>query len=156
MSIIKYMVKIPLYIAFCVALIFVSLSTPYSPRLEMLGSGEFAIYSREYVMSPLVTRRIESGLGFIYFTHSANAQRLRAKFTHIDGESITLDHHKPTRDILRKLGYRSVASNKPNIYYGFSSRATVFIRNGNTRINLQIAQRNGVTTVGWPVILGSF
>ena len=148
------MSKFPLYIALCVALIYYSVATVENPRLEVLGGGEYAIYSREDVGSSLVSRRVSSGIGFIYYCDSGNAAALREKFTHIDGESITLPGASAPQ-IIHKLGYQQV-SRSGDIYYAYSPRAKEFIKSGGKKINLQIAERNGSTVVGWPVILGSY
>ena len=148
------MFKLPLYLALCMALIFYSVATTESPRLEVLGHGEYAIYSREDVQSPLVTRRLTSGIGFIYYTNSENAAALRGQFTNIDGESIVL-HGTSAPQIIRMLGYNQVSQND-NIYYAYSPRALAFIKSGGQKINLQIVERGGTTIVGWPVILGSY
>jgi len=148
------MAKFPLYIALCVALIYYSFAAASNPQLETLGEGEFAIYSRQDVSSPLVTRRISSGIGFIYFTHSSNAAALRAKFDYIDGESIVIPHMSG-QEVLRRLGHREVSYSN-GIWYGYSPRARSFIRANGQRINLQVVERQGTTVVGWPVILGVF
>jgi hypothetical protein len=147
--------KFPLYIALCVCVIYYSVAFAENPRLELLGDGEFAIYSREDIRSPLVDRRVASGIGFIYYTDSINAHALRNKFTHIDGESIVLPRHFSANQIFRKLGYREV-SFTGTIAYGYSPRARAFIKSDGQRINLQVVERNGTTVVGWPVILGVY
>jgi len=131
-------------------LIYFSIATAQNPRLEVLGSGEFAIYSREDVRSPLVNRRVVSGIGFIYYTDSVNAATLRTKFNSIDGESIVISG-KSAREVFRKLGYREISPG-----YGYSPRGRDFIKVDGQRINLQVVERNGTTVVGWPVILGVF
>jgi len=121
-----------------------------NPRLELLGEGEYAIYSREDVRSSLVDRRVASGIGFIYYTTSENAAELRAKFTHIDGESIVLPRISG-KQVLKKLGYQEVSKG-----YGYSPRGKDFIKVNGQRVNLQVVERNGSTVVGWPVILGAY
>jgi len=148
------MYKLPLYIALCVSLVYYAIAVVENPRLEVLGDGEFAIYSREDVRSALVQRRVASGIGFIYYTDSGNAAELRAKFSKIDGESIVLGQ-KTAGQIFRKLGYREV-SFSGRITYGYSPRARTFITSEGQRVNLQVVERNGTTVVGWPVILGSY
>jgi len=143
--------KLPLYIALCISLIYYSSAAAENPRLELLGSGEYAIYSRENIHSPLVTRRVASGIGFIYYTDSGNAAELRAKFDIIDGESIVLPAAFSAQQIFRKLGYREVSPG-----YGYSPRAKTSITSDGQRINLQVASRNNSTVVGWPVILGVY
>jgi len=146
--------KLSLYIALCVSLVFYSVATVENPRLEILGEGEFAIYSREDVRSPLVVRRVASGIGFIYYTDSGSAAELRAKFDNIDGESIVVSG-KSARQVLGVLGYREVSSGG-GVWYGYSPRGRDFISVEGQRVNLQVVERNGTTVVGWPVILGVF
>jgi len=127
-----------------------------NPRLETLGDGEFRIYSRQDITSPLVTNRIAIATGFIYTTHSDNAAELRAKFTHSDGESITLTQPQTARQILSQLGHHQVSQHTSAIMtttYAHNNRHRKFVTSGQNRINLQIIERDGVTTVGWPVIL---
>jgi len=144
------MVKLPLYITLCVVLVYYSFATAANPRLEILGEGEYAIYSREDVQSSLVDRRVSSGVGYIYYTVSKNAEALRAKFSNIDGESIVLAGQS-AKEILKKLGYREVSPG-----YGYSPRAKDFIKANGQKINLQIVERNDSVVVGWPVVLGSY
>jgi len=142
--------KFPLFITLCISLIYYSTAVAENPRLEILGDGELAIYSREIVHSPLVTRRVTSGIGFIYYTDSGNAAALRAKFNNIDGESIVLSGISASQ-IFKTLGYREVS-----LGYGYSPRGLDFIKVDGQRINLQVVERNGTTVVGWPVILGNY
>jgi hypothetical protein len=151
--------KFCLFVTVCVCLIFHSSVTMTNPKLEILGHGEYCIYSREDVVSPLISRKVQTGLGFMYFTDSKNAASLRALFNHIDGESITLSSNKSTQVILRKLNYHKVSSDNIgglHIIYAYSRHAPDFIKNDNRRINLQIAEHNGTVTIGWPVILGTY
>jgi len=148
------MAKFPLYIALCAALIYYSLAMQQNPRLEVLGEGIYAIYSREDIRSSYVTRRVSSGIGYIYYTDSKNATMLRERFNSIDGESIEV-HGQSAKQIFRMLGYKEV-SYCGDIYYGYSTRGRSFIKADSKRINLQVVERDGRTVVGWPVILGSY
>jgi len=98
-------------------------------------------------------RRVSSGIGYIYYTDSGNAAALRARFTHIDGESIVC--HFSAQQVFKKLGYHQVSSGG-GISYGYSAKGREFIKSGGRKINLQVAERGGVTVVGWPVILGGY
>jgi len=160
LSIIKsLMTTLPKFLIFtgaCVALIFYHFAALDNPRLETLGPGQFRIYSREDITSPLIYNRISIATGFIYVTCSTNAPQLRQKFTHIDGESITLSTPKTARQVLSQLGHHKVEQHISSVMtttYAHSNRARAFITSGSNRINLQIIERDGVTTVGWPVIL---
>lgn len=146
--------KFPLFIALCVALSFYSVMTTANPKLEVLGDGEYAIYSREVVKSHLVQRRVASGIGYIYYTDSQNAEALRQKFNYIDGESIVIEA-KSAHGVFAQLGVREVSAGN-GIFYGYSPRGKSFIKSDGRKINLQVVERNGSTVVGWPVILGSY
>jgi len=144
------MFKFFLYIPFCICLIYVSFVNTHDPALEVLGAGEYCIYSRDVVTSNLITKRIDSGIGYIYYCDSSDAAALRPLFKKIDGESIILENCSMQR-VYKILNYKKVGS-----HYGYSNRGRAFIKDGNTKINLQVVQRGDVTVVGWPVILGSY
>lgn len=153
------MFKFWLYIALCLSLIFYSYSTNTNPKLEVLGAGELSIYSRQDVESALIKRRVETGLGFIYYIERRDAEEVRSLFTQIDGESIALGDGVSAQSILAKLGYKIVSTSNDGVMqvtYAYSARDSSFILSGEQKINLQIAERNGIVTVGWPVILGSY
>jgi len=143
----------------CASLVVWHFETVSNPRIEVLGSGQFRFYSRERIHSPLIYGTIQIATGFIYITTSDNAPLLRRKFSQIDGESLTLDYAKSKREILHILGYTAVSTQNNSVMqitYAYSGRGLSFIRSGRDRINLQISNRSGVVTVGWPVILGSY
>ena len=151
------MPKFILFLALCICLVTWHYGTLCNPHLESLGDGEFRIFSRELVHSPLIENRIATALGFIYITSSQNAHILRAKFTHIDGESITLFTPQSADQIIRRLGYHVVESSHGSVIrttYAHSARGRNFITSDGRRINLQIIERGNVVTVGWPVVLG--
>jgi len=128
------------------------------PRLEILGDGEYRIYSTEWVENDLITNTTNLGFSYIYHLKSHNAAEVRKLFTKIDGESITLNNISKTT-VLKKLGYKIVAnSNIDNIKitYAYSPRGKTFIKDGAQKINLQIAKNKDTLIVGWPVILGSY
>jgi len=144
------MSKFPLYLALCISLVYYSLATATNPHLEILGEGEYAIYSREDIASSLITRKVNSGIGFIYYTDSSNASTLREKFDSIDGESIVLSG-VTAKEVFKKLGYQEVSPG-----YGYSPRAKSFIKVNGQKISLQVVERGNTTVVGWPVVLGSY
>ena len=159
MSIILFVIKFILFATLCIALVAHFFITIDNPQLEALGAGDFFIYSREVVASPLVISTTHVGFGIIYKTRAENAMELRRKFDVIDGESITLDRAKSTRDVLRLLGHEVVDEHSGGgkvVTYAFSGRGREFIVSDGRRINLQVVERGGRTSVGWPVILGSF
>jgi len=144
----------------CIVLIFYAIVVPPQEfRLENYFTGDFAFYSSERIQSPLVTHTTDLGFSFIYHTASQNATALRRNFTRIDGESVTMHRHKETRTILQRLDARKVSTStigEIDIVYAYTSRIPTFITKGGRRINIQIAHRSNRTTIGWPVILGSF
>ena len=144
------MFKFFLYIALCVCFIYASFVNLRDPALEVLGRGEYCIYSRDVVTSPLITKTLNSGIGFIYYCESTDAKQLRKLFTKIDGESLTLEDFS-THLVFKKLNYKKVIPG-----YGYSARGKTFIKNGKSKINLQVVARDNVVIVGWPVILGSY
>jgi len=153
------LIKFIAFTTLCVSLVVFHFGTLSNPELEVLGEGEFSIYSRQVVGSPLIERVTNIGIGFIYTTSSRNAVQLRAKFTQIDGESIILDNFKDPQKILDILGYTQVSTQDMgglHTVYAYSGRGRDFITSNGQRINLQIAVRAGRVTVGWPVILGSY
>ena len=145
--------------AACIILIFYGIMMPREFRLENYFVGEFAFHSAKNVQSHLISHTANLGFAFIHYTTSTNATQLRRKIPRIDGESVTLNHQKSSQAILRKLRARKVTSNTIGdieIVYGYSPRIRTFITKNNQRINLQIATRDNRTTIGWPIILGSF
>ena len=143
--------KFILYLTLCTSLVTYHFGTLSNPRLEQLGHGYIQIYSTDSIHSPLATRQ-QIATGYIYTTKSCNAEELRNKLTHIDGESIVLDTAIPAREILRILGYSIVGvqnTAQTQITYAFSNRARDYITSNNTKINLQIAVTGDRVTVGW-------
>ena len=150
--------KLPIYLALCVSLIYYTTATVSNPCLETLGEGEYCIYSTQAITSPLVTKRNDLGFSYIYYCDSGDAARLRSLFDSIDGESITLTNTNAS-SVLAKLHYQEVSQltlGETQLIYAYSPRGKSFIMDNNTKINLQIVITGGITTVGWPVILGSF
>jgi len=158
-SIIKA-VKFCIFIATCVVLIFYGIAAPMQGfKLENYFRGVHAFYSAQHIESPYVTDTIDLGFSRIYKTSSDNARSLRNKFSHIDGESVTLHNYKSTRSILNILNARKVSTSQIgdiSIVYAFSPNIPTFITKSGRKINIQIAQRPAGTKIGWPVILGSF
>jgi len=153
--------RLAFFITLCVCLVYYSGAMPYTPPLETLGGGEYCIYSSEFINSPLVTKRINTGFSYIYYCAPSDAAALRKAFSKIDGESVVISGVTPSTaaKILSRLKYRIVsvtASDECKIYYAYSPRAKTYITDGGRRINLQVCYRDGSLAVGWPVILGSY
>jgi hypothetical protein len=147
-----------LFITIATCLVFFSIAGAVNPQLETLGHGEFRFYSTDAVSSPYITKTVNLGFSYIYYCDSRDATKVRALFTRIDGESITLKG-KSARAITQKLGYRVVSESRiSNVVsvYAYSPRGQAYLQSGGQKINLQIAVSGQTTTVGWPVILGSY
>ena len=150
--------KLCLFVAFAACLVFYSVAGVASPHLETLGHGEYSFYSTDVVASPLITNTTDLGFSYIYNCNSKDAPKVRKLFTRIDGESIELESISADK-ILRTLNHRAISQTQISdvkIVYAYSPRGSTFIKDGNSKINLQIAVNNQTTTVGWPVILGSY
>jgi len=150
--------KFCLFITLCTCLVFHGVAAAENPALEKLGDGEYSFYSTEIVSSSLITKTTDLGFSYIYTCNSKNAAKVRALFTRIDGESITIENTTAKR-ILQFLKYQKISETKiSNVktIYAYSPRGQVYIQNAGQKINLQIAVNNQTTTVGWPVILGSY
>jgi len=151
-------VKLCIFVATCACLVFFSIAGAVNPSLENLGSGEYCFYSTEIVSSVYITNTTDLGFSYIYHCNSINAAKVRKLFTQIDGESITLKD-KSARTVMQKLGYRFVSQSRISdvvSVYAYSPRGEAYIQSGGQKINLQIAVNGRTTTVGWPVILGSY
>jgi len=139
-------------------LVFYSIAGTSDPQLENLGHGEYSFYSTEVVSSPYITKTTDLGFSYIYVCDSRDAAKVRPLLTRIDGESITVTNIDKAA-VLKKLKYRTVSQSdvcSVAVIYAYSPRGETFIRNGRQKINLQIATNGQTTTVGWPVILGSY
>ncbi|MCL2228320.1 MAG: YwmB family TATA-box binding protein [Firmicutes bacterium] len=153
--------KFAIFVALSLALVIIGLATPNRVRLEELSDmGIFRIYSTEVVESPLFQSVASVGFAFIYSIDPRDAERARAKFTRIDGESISFStSHKDVDTILRTFGANVVSVSQIGSIsstLAHTNRNDRFIVTEGQRVNLQIAVNGGRTTVGWPMILGSF
>ena len=152
--------KFCIFSAICISLVFYGIVNPQAEfQLEKYFYGEFAFYSAEKVESPLITRTVDLGFSFIYFTSSQNAGELRQYFSRIDGESVTVNSRLNTKSVLRELNAKEVSRStigELSIVYAYSPRISTFITQNGKRINIQIATREDRTTIGLPVILGSY
>jgi hypothetical protein len=129
-------------------LIIYAVALPVKPALYEY-SGEYCIYSRENVRSPLISRRVNSGLGFIYHCDSKKAQKLRGKFKSIDGESIVITDSIKYESILQRFALHIREEINDGIYH------TIYA--GNERYGtVQIVVRKNDIVVGYPAILGSY
>jgi hypothetical protein len=124
------------------------LAEPIKPQLWTYD-GEYCIYSRDNVESTLISRRVSSGLGYIYYCDSANAVKLRRKFKSIDGESIVITNEINAEQVLQKFALHKVSDSFDGIYRIITAK--------NERCGtVQIVVRRNDIVVGFPVILGSY
>ena len=145
----------------CLALIIVGVLSPSRVRLEdITNEGVFRIYSTDVVYSPLIVSRTSVGFAFIYHVCPSNVQDVRKLFTRIDGESISFCSSKKCVDgVLRLFGARVISTSQIGNIESTLAKTRQndrFIVADGQRVNLQIAVSGERTTVGWPLILGSF
>lgn len=152
--------RLCIFITICACLVFAGITNPHNPTLEILGEGEYSIYTTQYITSPLINKTRDLGYAYIYTFPSKNAEVIRPLFSHIDGESLLLTNTQKTTDwVLNKLNYKTVSQttmNSTTIIYAHSPRAKTFVRDGNKKINMQISRTENTLIIGWPVILGSY
>jgi hypothetical protein len=141
-------VKFFIYISICLCLIIYAVAIPFRPQLYYY-EGEYCIYSRDDVASPLISRRVNFGLGFIYYCDSQNAPKLRGKFNSIDGESIVIKGKIKYDSILQKFALHKTGEDFDGIYH------TIYAKNERYG-TVQIVVRGDDVVVGYPAILGSY
>lgn len=105
---------------------------------------------------------IKSGNGFLISTSSNNACIVKSTLNenYIQGESFCFDG---TQDditkILHSLNATIVKKEKFDgftVLYAHSPKITNYIILNNKKVNIQIAYKNKIITVGTPIILGSY
>ena len=153
--------KFCIFLSLSISLIFYGIASPtqHEFRLENYFTGTHAFYSSDRIQSPHIINTIDLGFSFIYYVRSENAHIVRPLFKNIDGESITLDNNLDTNNILRRLGASEVSQSnfsELDILYAYSPKIPTYIIAHGQSINIQIVQRGNTTTIGWPVILGSY
>jgi hypothetical protein len=141
-------VKFFIYVSVCLCLLIYAAAVPLKPQLYYYG-GEYCIYSRDNVVSPLISRRVDFGLGYIYYCDSANAEKLRVKFKNIDGESIVIKDKIKYESILQKFALHKTDETFDGIY------KTIYAKNERYG-TVQIVVRANDIVVGYPAILGSY
>jgi hypothetical protein len=139
--------KFFIFLSACISLLIFAFYTPLKPDLTKLR-GEYCIYSREDITDPLVSRKINYGIGYIYYCDSNDAAKLRKSFTSVDGESIIVKNTTPDT-ILRTLALQETYQSNDGIY------KTIYAKNSRLG-SVQIAVRAADIAVGWPVVLGSY
>jgi len=148
--------KFCIFLAASVCLVFWGIvAPPSSAPLESVAHGTHYFYSTDFVESPYITNTTDLGFSYIYETHTSNAKKVRSLFNRIDGESIVFDSPVPTKKILDTLGARVVTTSGFGVFAYTPKKSHYIVENGR-KINLQIVQRDNITHIGWPVILGSY
>ena len=90
-------------------------------------------------------------LGFCKLTTSNNNEKI--------GESVKI-HNLELGSALKTLNAKVIKteylSNDTIIIYAYSNLIPTNVKLFNTNVNIQFAIKDGFTTIGWPLILGSF
>jgi hypothetical protein len=141
-------VKFFIYISVCLCLLIYALAAPIRPQLYYYD-GEYCVYSRDDVASPLISRRVGYGSGYIYYCRSENAEELRRKFRRIDGESVVIRDKIKYESILQKFALHKTGESFDGICQ------TIYAQNERYG-TVQIVVRPNDIVVGYPVILGSY
>ena len=147
--------KFCIFVSCCAALTFYSVAVPRNVDLDGIAVGSYSFYSTDEITSPYITRVTDLGFSYIYECKSTDADKVRPLFSRIDGESITVDKGISTKKILKTLGARVVANSDFGTY-AYTPRNQTYIMQNNHKINVQIFHGEDTTTVGFPVILGSY
>jgi len=151
--------KFCIFISTCLSLVFYGVVGPANINLDDFFSGDYAFYSTAVIESPLITSVDFTGFSYIYHCKSSNASKIRPLFTDEDGESVTFIGNIQNTAVLKNLGARIVSESDAGgigIIYAYTPKISAYITENGKKINLQIAQREETTTIGWPVILGSY
>lgn len=117
--------------------------------VTIYGVGSLDNYDGEYVMC---------GQGISVKSKDAMSA-INAFEGKIYSYSVCLSQSKPIYDCLKVLNGELVKSESVggiDIVYGYSDDLNDYVVVGGSKINLQIACNNGVTTIGYPLILGSY
>ena len=109
-------------------------------------SGDYSYYSN--------TKNEDSlNLGFCYLS------KTKLKNSSTMGESITcknLEVANAIKVLNAKVVYTEYFENGTTVIYAYSPLINKTVKVKNKNINLQFAITNNSTTIGWPLILGSF
>ena len=135
------------------------MAVPNRVALDEIAVGTYSFYSTDEIKSPYITNTIDLGFAYIYECASSDAEKIRRLFKRIDGESISFDTAISTRKILDMLNARVVSTDNTHgmeMVCAHNPRQRNYIVEGGRKINLQIAKSKDKTTIGIPVILGSY
>ena len=115
-------------------------------KLTDYFSGKYTSYSDTAVSENSIN------LGFYYINNNE-----KAPFT--IGESITttnIELSSAIKTLKAKVIKTEYLENGTTVIYAFSPLIYKSVTINNQKVNLQIATNNNKTTIGWPLILGSF
>ena len=110
-------------------------------------SGEYISYTEE------MYDRTALSLGFCYMQNDI------VDTSELIGESLSIYNFEPI-DALRKLGAKLIKTECLDsgmvVLYAYTNKICDYVEINNQKVNLQIANNNEYTIIGWPLILGSF
>lgn len=109
-------------------------------------------FSGEYLAFTQTEHETGKNLGFCYM------QTTKVNSKELVGESLKIENFEPI-SALKKLNAKIVKTEyvlDRTIIYAYSPLINKVVTVDNQKVNLQIAQTNDYTILGWPLILGSF
>ena len=116
--------------------------------LEDYFSGEYYCYTEQPVNNNSIN------LGFCHLTINQKSSK-----NNIVGESVTtknIEINSALQTLKAKVIKTEYLSNGTTVIYAYTNLIKSSVELFNTKVNLQIALNNNTTTIGWPLILGSF
>lgn len=104
---------------------------------------------------------INVGYGCIIDCEVSNAKQIKRQLTNITGESFSFSCVEPDEVfyILDNLKAKIVSVEQVDdikIIYGYINNLSNYIIDNGNKVNIQIAYKNKLVTVGYPIILGSY
>lgn len=109
-------------------------------------------FSGEYLSFTQTQHETATNLGFCYM------QNTKVNPKELVGESLKIENFEPI-SALKKLNAKLVKTEYVEdriIIYAYSPLINKVVTVDNQKVNLQIAQTEEYTILGWPLILGSF
>ena len=123
-------------------------SANIKPKFSLLNyfSGNYACYTEQKLSSD------STNLGFCYLNKTTPKNNLL-------GESIVIENLEigaALSTLNASVTKTEYLSDGTTVIYAYSNLIPTSINLNNEKINLQIATKNDISTIGWPLILGSF
>ena len=128
-----------------IMVLFYSYNSQHSFTLANYFEGNINYYCKQQSPSSL-------NLGFCYLSQEKPNQK-------IIGESITISNLEVStaiKTLKAKIIKTETLPNTTTVIYAYSPLIKSNIEINNKKTNLQIAIKDHITTIGWPLILGSF